>query len=100
MVLVYITCKDRKEALRISEHLLAKKLIACANIFPIESIYRWENKIQQDKEYAALGKTIKSKFDSIIKEVQSIHSYDLPCISLLDSGSESRYEAWVKKEIA
>ena len=49
MAFVYITCKDKKEARKISRFLLEKKLIACANIFPIESMYRWEGKMVDDE---------------------------------------------------
>ena len=38
MILIYITCKDKEEAKKISKHLLEKKLIACTNMTPIETI--------------------------------------------------------------
>jgi len=50
MTLVYITCRDEKEAVKISRHLLNKRLIACSNIHPIRSLYWWKGKIQDGKE--------------------------------------------------
>jgi len=84
MISVYITCKDKKEAKRISKHLLEKRLIACSNMFPIESMYWWNNKINEDKEIAIIAKTTKNNFDKIKKEIKNIHSYEVPCVIAWD----------------
>jgi periplasmic divalent cation tolerance protein len=42
----YITNPSKEEAKRIAKHLLDKRIIACANIFPIESMYWWDGKDQ------------------------------------------------------
>jgi periplasmic divalent cation tolerance protein len=44
-VFIYITNPSKKEAKRLAKHLIEKRLIACANIFPIESLYWWKNKL-------------------------------------------------------
>ena len=49
-ITVYTTHPDLKTAKRISSVLLKKRLIACANFFPITSMYWWEGKIQNDSE--------------------------------------------------
>ena len=100
MAFVYITCKDKKEAKKISRHLLEKRLIACSNIFPIESSYLWKGKIVEDKEYVILGKTIAKNYDKIKKDVKKIHSYSVPCICLLKADTNKEYGDWVNKEIA
>lgn len=99
MAFVYITCKDKKEAKKISRHLLEKRLIACANIFPIESAYWWQGKIVDDKEYAILAKTPARNYNKIKIEVKKIHSYTTPCICLLDAECNKEYADWVKKEV-
>jgi periplasmic divalent cation tolerance protein len=99
MVLVYITCKDEKEARKIAKHLLEKKLIACANFFPINSMYWWENKIQDDKEFLLLAKTADKNYEKVKKEVESIHSYDVPCILKVDTEGNKEYMDWVDKVI-
>ena len=94
MTLIYITCKDEKEARKISLHLLEKKLIACANFLPISSMYYWEGKIEDSKEFLIIAKSEESKFDQISKEVKSIHSYDIPCIVKIPSKANEEYEHW------
>ncbi len=99
MILVYITCKDKKEARKISEHLLKKRLIACANIFPIESMYRWKGKLVDENETVLICKSINRKFSEIKREVKKIHSYEIPCIEKIKTTADSDYEKWVKKEV-
>ena len=80
MISIYVTCKDKKEAEKLAKILLEKKLIACANIHPISSLYRWKGKIEHSKEYAMILKTKKNMFDEIKDEIKKNHSYDVPCI--------------------
>jgi len=98
MISIYITCKDKKEAIKISKHLLKKRLIACSNIFPIKSMYWWNKKIINDNEIVILAKTTGKKFEKIKKEVGKIHSYDLPCILKFNVEANKEYEKWVKTE--
>lgn len=72
ILLIYLPCKDSKEATAISEICLSKKVIACANIFPINSMYYWEGKVANDKEVVLILKTFKRLFntiESIIKKI-------------------------------
>ncbi|MBI2659406.1 divalent-cation tolerance protein CutA [Candidatus Woesearchaeota archaeon] len=99
MTLVYITCKDEKEAEKISMHLLKKRLIACANIFPIKSMYWWSSKIAKHSESVIIAKTSNRNFKKVENEVKKMHSYEIPCILKLNAAANSDYEAWAKKEI-
>ncbi|MFH1638362.1 MAG: divalent-cation tolerance protein CutA [Candidatus Woesearchaeota archaeon] len=99
MILVYITCADEKEANVVSEHLLNKKLIACANIFPIKSIYRWKGEIAAENEVVVVAKSIEGKFNEIKKEVKKVHSYKVPCIIKINAEANEEYENWVGKEV-
>ncbi len=99
MVLAYITCKNKKEAKEIASSLLNKKLIACANIFPIESMYRWKGKIQNDREVVLLAKTTSAKFKQVEKETKKMHSYEVPCILKINAKVNKEYGEWLKGEI-
>ena len=99
MTLVYITCKDEKEAVKISKYLLEKKLIACSNIFPVRSMYFWNGKMQNHRESAILAKTISKNYKKIKKEVKKIHSYDVPRILKIKAEANESYDEWVKKEL-
>jgi len=99
MTIVYITCKDEEEAVKISKHLLEKKLIACSNMHPIRSMYWWEGKIQNEKETVIIAKTLEKNFEKIKEEVAKIHSYDVPCILKIDAEANESYDTWVNEEV-
>ena len=96
---VYITTSSKNEAKNIAKELLAMKLIACANIFPIDSIYNWENKLQDDSEYAVIMKTRTELIDELISEVTKLHSYDVPCVVSwsIEAGNRD-YLNWIGTE--
>ena len=96
---VYVATKDKKEAQKVSRHLLEKKLIACANIFPVDSLYWWKGRIVDSKEHAILAKTLKKNVKKIREEVKNIHSYEIPCIMDIDAGSDDDFLGWVRKEV-
>jgi periplasmic divalent cation tolerance protein len=99
MVLAYITCKDKKEAKSISLHLLKMKLIACGNIFPIDSMYFWKDKIVNEKESVLLVKTNSKNFNKVVNEVKKIHSYEVPCILKIDAKANKEYNNFVDKQV-
>ncbi|MEK6984058.1 MAG: divalent-cation tolerance protein CutA [Nanoarchaeota archaeon] len=99
MTLVYITCKDQKEAEKISLHLLKERLIACANIFPMKSMYWWNNKITNDNENVIIAKTNEKNFKKMVEEVKKLHSYEIPCILKINAAANKEYEDWANKEM-
>ncbi len=77
---VYVTAENEQEAERIVETAISKRLAACANIFPVKSIYRWQGEIVRENEYAIILKTEQSLFDRLKDAIVDVHSYDIPCI--------------------
>ena len=94
MALVYITCKDDKEAKRISRHLLEKKLIGCVNMFPIKSMFWWEGKIDECSETVIIAKTLD--YEKVKKVVKKIHSYSVPCILKIEAEANPEYMKWIR----
>ena len=99
IALIYITCKDEKEAAKISKCLLEKRLIACSNIHPVRSMYWSKGKIQDEKEFAIVAKTLDKNYGKIKDEVSKVHSYDIPCILKINAEANESYEQWVKEEV-
>ena len=99
MTLINITCRDEKEAVKISRHLLEKRLIACSNIYPIRSLYRWQGKMHDSKEFAIMAKTKEKNYKKIKEEVLKLHSYNTPCILKIDAEANESYGKWVNEEV-
>jgi periplasmic divalent cation tolerance protein len=95
LIFVYITNPTRTEAKKIGLHLVKKKLAACANIFQIESIYPWEGKIADEKEFVLIAKTDAKNYGKIVKEVGRIHSYTIPCIIKIPVIANKKYDKWL-----
>ncbi|MFC1754099.1 divalent-cation tolerance protein CutA [Thermoproteota archaeon] len=98
MIFIYITCKDKKEAKSIAKELIEKKLIACANIFPIESLYNWEGKLVDEEETVLLCKTREGNYNDVAKAVKKMHSYEVPCICKIKADANKSYFDWIHKE--
>lgn len=79
-IIVYITFPSKKEAEKICQILINEKLVACANVFQISSIFRWRGKIKREKEFGTILKTKENFIKKIIKKVKELHSYKIPCI--------------------
>ncbi|MDP2917622.1 MAG: divalent-cation tolerance protein CutA [Dehalococcoidia bacterium] len=95
---IYITAKDESEAREIGVKLVAEKLAACVNFFPVHSIYRWRGKIEEAGEIALIVKTRAGLVDRVIKRVKELHSYKVPCIVswAIDKGNTD-YLGWIKE---
>ncbi len=99
-VAVYITTKNVKEARKIGSILLHERLVACINIIPeIESMYWWNNKLEQHGESLVIAKTRKDLVEKILKIVKENHSYSVPCVNALPiAKGNPDYLKWIDKE--
>ena len=98
-IVVLVTCGSEEEALKIANALVEVHLAACVNLVaPIRSIYRWEGKIWDEKEWLLIIKTQKQRFEELEKEVKSLHSYSVPeIISLPITEGSSAYLNWIRE---
>ena len=100
-VVVLVTAGKLSEAKRIARHLVEARLAACVNITEaIQSIYRWEGKVANDKEYLMLIKSTRELFDELKAAVSKLHSYTTPeviCLPIID-GSRN-YLQWVTDSV-
>ena len=100
-VVIMVTASTRRECRRIARRLIEEKLAACVNITqPIQSVYRWEGKIDHSRELLMFIKTNRDLFPQIKAEISLIHSYHTPeiiCLPIID-GSQN-YLQWVSDSV-
>ncbi|MDQ1707640.1 MAG: periplasmic divalent cation tolerance protein [Pyrinomonadaceae bacterium] len=78
-IVVFLTATDRTEASRLAEVLVEKRLAACVQIVSdIESVYRWQGKVERQREVLVIAKTLSLRFAALEREVRALHSYDTP----------------------
>jgi len=99
VLLLTTTESNEKKARNIAKLLIENKLAACVSIKSIDSIYRWEDDIEETKEIEI---TIKSKpelKDDLIAFLQKMTSYDVPQILYKKIQADENYFDWLDKII-
>jgi periplasmic divalent cation tolerance protein len=98
-IVVLVTCGSEEEGLNIARTLVEERLAACVNLLsPIRSIYRWEGKTCDEKEWLLIIKTKKERFEDLEKKVKSLHSYSVPeIIGLPIVEGTSSYLQWLEE---
>ncbi|AFZ33935.1 CutA1 divalent ion tolerance protein [Stanieria cyanosphaera PCC 7437] len=98
---VLVTVATEAQAQEIAQVLLSKKLAACVNIFPVNSMYVWQSKLNQDYEWQLLIKTNVNQFDLLAQKIKAIHSYEVPEIIALPiiNGLQS-YLNWIDSNLS
>ena len=100
-IIVFMTAPGRKEAGRLADLLVGKRLAACVQIMPeMESVYRWQGKVERQREVLLIAKTVSSKFGEIESEVVKLHSYETPEIVAFPLTAGSRpYLEWLRASV-
>lgn len=98
---VFVTTNGLKEAEKITNNLLKKKLAACVNIIPaVHSKYWWKGKIEVAKESLMVIKTREKLIGKLIKEIKKIHSYTVPeIIALPVIKGNPDYLRWINDSV-
>jgi periplasmic divalent cation tolerance protein len=78
-IVVFLTASNGEEATRLADLLIGAHLAACVQILPeMESVYRWQGKIERQSEILLIAKTTAGKFAELEREVRALHSYETP----------------------
>lgn len=100
-IAVFITAPNKEEASRLAETLVERNLAACVQILPpMESVYRWQGKVERQQEVLLIAKTINSKFVELEREVRAVHSYETPEIVAVPLTALSEpYRQWLNASV-
>ena len=94
---VLVTASSEPEAKTIARALVEGRLAACINIIPgLTSIYRWEEKICEDRELLLVIKTRGQKVAALRERIVHLHSYAVPeVIALPIADGSPCYLEWL-----
>jgi periplasmic divalent cation tolerance protein len=99
--LVFTTAGSNEEARKIGRALVERRMAACVNIVPrVESVYRWEGKVEEAQEWLLVIKTTAAAFERVREAIRELHSYNLPeciCVSIEDGSPE--YLQWIGESV-
>ena len=77
--------------------LVEERLAACVNLLaPMESVYRWEGRVERETERQIIIKTSRERLTSLWDRVRELHPYEVPEFLVLPiaDGNEA-YLRWV-----
>jgi len=94
--IVVSTFPDKESAKKTAKLLVGKRLAACVQIFPIESVYLWQNEICDETETMLFIKSQTSHFEKISAMIKENHTYDVPeIIQIPISNGLPEYLQWI-----
>ncbi|MEM2909210.1 MAG: divalent-cation tolerance protein CutA [Candidatus Bilamarchaeaceae archaeon] len=98
VAMIYVTNPNKRKAEELALHLLRKKAIGCANLFPVSSFYRWKGRLVREKEFVLIAKTTERKVETAKKEIESVHPYSVPFIAIIRADVNNKYLKWLENE--
>lgn len=101
VLLILCTFPNLEQARQIGTALVERQLAACVNLVPaVESIYRWQGKVETSAETLAIFKTSTAGFPAFEQALTEMHPYDVPeIIALSPEKIAESYRAWVCAEV-
>jgi len=100
-IVVFITASCLKEARKIADALLSKRLVACVNIIKgVDSFFTWKRKKERAREILLIAKTEFSKFGEVEKLVKRNHFYETPeIIAIPIVAGSKQYLKWIEDSV-
>jgi periplasmic divalent cation tolerance protein len=98
--LIYTTINNEEDAKKIANYLIEEQIVACVNIIPnVQSIYRWKGKIEEEREFLIIAKTVDENVIKAINKIKKLHNYEIPdIISIPVNNGYSEYLDYIKRE--
>jgi periplasmic divalent cation tolerance protein len=99
-IVILVTAGSEAEAETIAHALVEERFAACVNIIsPMRSIYRWQEKIVDDREWLLVVKTQAERFSVVEARVKALHSYQVPeVVALPILAGAKDYLGWLLSE--
>jgi periplasmic divalent cation tolerance protein len=95
MCLVLTTEGDVASARRLAREVLERRVVACATMIPVHSMYHWDGEIEATDEMQLVLKTAPHRLDELRGVIVELHSYDLPEFVVLRADAGDAYAQWV-----
>jgi periplasmic divalent cation tolerance protein len=96
-VIALTTLPADADAAQLARTLVSERLAACVNLLAaMESVYRWEGKIEAETERQIVIKTSRDRVSDLWDRVRELHPYEVPefvIIPIVD-GNEA-YLRWI-----
>ena len=100
VAIVLTTVGGDFDAVAIARILIEEQLAACVNVLPVmTSVYRWKEKVEQDREQQLVIKTTASGVARLETRLRALHPYELPEFLILEASAGQAYGRWVGESV-
>jgi len=99
VLLLITTVPNQLLANKIAKELIESELAACISIKQIQSIYKWQGDIEENKEFEITIKSLPKNLNKLTFILKSRITYEVPQLIYKIFDSENSYFQWIKESI-
>ena len=100
IVFVYTICGNIEESRSMGFSAIQEKLAISMDYWITNSIYPWQNAIQEISQYVLMFSTQKSLSSKLVKHIEAEHSYKIPMIAVCKTEMTNiPYRMWVENTL-
>lgn len=95
----WTTVNTEESAQNLAKIAIESELAVCAQIDqPIESLYRWNGEVCQDKEFRIWFKVLSPRAEQLRRTVIEAHPYDTPQWIVIEASNlDEKYLKWAQE---
>ncbi len=100
-VIIKTTIKNKVAKNNIINELITNDYVSCINVIEnISSHYKWQGKVESEKEDILLIKTMRRNEKLVYEVIGAIHDYETPeIITIAIKNIDSRYLNWANESV-
>jgi len=99
LLLLITTVPNQIMAEQIAKELIERKLAACVSIKEIKSTYKWQENIEESKEFELSIKSLPKNLNKLTLILKEKITYEVPELIYKIFDSENCYFKWIKESI-
>ena len=101
LIIIKTTVKNKVTRENIINELIKNDYVSCINVIEnVSSHYKWQGKLENEKEDILFIKTMKRNEKLVYKVIRDIHDYETPeIITIAINNIDSSYLNWTNETV-
>ena len=101
LIIIKTTVKNKITKNNIINELITNDYVSCINVIEdVSSHYKWQGKVETEKEDILLIKTMKRNEILVYEVIRLIHDYETPeIITIAINNTDSSYLNWANESV-
>lgn len=96
MMKIALTNLPPEHGEQIARQLVEEHVVACVNMYPIQSLYFWKGEVRSDKEFTLMMKVSTEGVERLKHRLCELHPYELPEFVVLEIDNEASLREYVE----